>query len=392
MEPKGDKKSKVVNNTEYSRNWMDYYVNSKEFVTRPPSIEERKIAQIEETKKYIDKFKNYEDIGTMAALSKYIDKFNPFSNSSSDSVNRKITNKIVGENYKNIYKELSKGVNNVAQSTITTLLELPLYSDKGIKCESDQCAKFVRDDIYKSISTKMGVDKFFSTLGVYGDAWNMADNVIRKGGNSVYNRMTDKGKIKGVKPGDIVSIFTGGTSPYQAEADIKGDGNSHVGYVRKVYADGSFDVNDNTHQKKEDGKWQGVAYTIRFNSDGKVQNAYNKRIFHKINRITRPNYDKIPTNYQEVEKFEADPSITRYIGKKGYERVVNMTEFINANSKKIQNFYKLNAEELSSLSKAAIGIMSKESKVGSSFSMGDKLPDTVSDVVRNTYEIGASLS
>ena len=94
MEPKGDKKSKVVNNTEYSRNWMDYYVNSKEFVTRPPSIEERKIAQIEETKKYIDKFKNYEDIGTMAALSRYIDKFNPFSNSSSDSVNRKITNKI----------------------------------------------------------------------------------------------------------------------------------------------------------------------------------------------------------------------------------------------------------------------------------------------------------
>lgn len=232
---------------------------------------------------------------------------------------------------------------------------LPKEKLSGEYCIEDQCAEYSKEELYRRANINTPKDQFFKSVGLLGNAWEVSDNILSKKGTLIYNE-NDKINRSNLSPniGDIVSIYTGGRSDFQKEADEKGDGLTHTGFISKVYPDGSYDIEHNIHKSKLFGGYEGKAYTSHVNKHNVDGFSY------RVKKITRPNYG---SNYSESVPINEE---NKLFYKTENKNAVDAVNFINSNKKKLALEFKLDEANFGALSQGVIGIINRESKFGES--------------------------
>lgn len=235
------------------------------------------------------------------------------------------------------------------------------------KCKEDQCSEFVQNEIFRNTKPNVSRQQWNELTGLQGDAWRIGENIINSGGSEV--------KGAQVKPGDTITMYTFGRSPYLPQAKKYGTDATHIGVVDKVNPDGSYYILHNVHDgNKEDG-YQGREYRDLVKK-GKVESESIKRNF-TIRGVYRPNYEAVK-NYEKKVKVRDDVSIKvnednlKKLYKDDVEGVKpKITTYLNSlndiNTKKIlSSKYGLTETDYQSLAKASLGILAQESKFGTS--------------------------
>ena len=271
---------------------------------------------------------------------------------------------IAGKFTKNAINQYNNQFNNVDFK----YYDLPSRKESrfGSNCAEGQCSEYTAMELYRRSESKASPDEFLKTLGLGSNAWQIGNVIKTQGGTELYNNKTAKSKTSNVnvKPGDITIMYTGGSSFYQDEANKKGDGNTHVGFVSKVNPDGSYYVTHNVHlpggiDANGDVKWVGHAYEDLVNPKSKIVSNWG----FKVNRIVRPDYNKIK---KDIAKKDVNPDnkIT-YLGDR--QKASNIISKINSNKKELAEFFKVEEEDHAALQQAALGIIEKESKFGEGY-------------------------
>lgn len=155
------------------------------------------------------------------------------------------------------------------------------------------------------------------------------------------------------KVGDVVSMFTGGLSNYQDMSNKKGDGNTHTGFISKVNSDGSYEVEHNVHSGSNFSGYKGHAYTSLVKNNVLVDKGF------KVNKITRPNYNKFDINNSNI----IDPENILYYDDNN-KSATDMVNFFNKNKKNISSILGLTDDQALSLAHASLGIINQETKFG----------------------------
>lgn len=232
--------------------------------------------------------------------------------------------------------------------------------------KEDQCATYALAEINRISNTKLSDDEFAKKTGLGTDAWNISKSVIARGGELVEDRLA--GKFGQPKVGDVVSIYTGGSSDFQGAADKEGDGNSHTGFITKVW-DGGYEIDHNVHQSEVDDKnnfvfdekgkkkYKGKAYRNTVDADGNISGWEGMQ----VRKITRPNYSALATRPSVYDK---DIQLVDNTKDPVASEIVTM---FNTNKKKFADKFKLDEDENIALAKAALGIINQESKFGKAF-------------------------
>lgn len=233
----------------------------------------------------------------------------------------------------------------------------PIKKDKAVRCEEDQCATYNLKELHRISNNQVSADEFAKTTGIGVDSWKAAESIISKGGSYVYNAQ-DKIDRKGQKPkvGDVVLMYTGGLSTYQKKADKYGDGLTHQGFISKVYEDGSYDIDHNVHKSSRKSllsseyEYVGNSYTSRVSNNITQDNKFI------VKKILRPNYNV------DVKQITSNPNIK--IVSKNNPVAAN---YYNNNKEAMSKMFKLDEDELTAISKAALGIIDQETKGGKAF-------------------------
>ena len=239
-------------------------------------------------------------------------------------------------------------------------------------CTETQCSEYSQNENYRNLKPNMPQDEFRKLTGTHGDAWEIGKNINNAGGSSV--------KINEVKEGDFLGMFTGGSSPSMRDARAAGTDITHSGIVDKVNPDGSYYILHNVHTKNPiTGGFYGKEYRDLV-KNGKIVGTKGRGF--SIREAYRPNYDKI-------EKFKEKPKLVKdavlqpnekfkemsekfeeknYIGQ-GVEDITKtyLSSLNNPKTKEIiAKKHGLAENDYQSISKAALGIMAQESKLGTS--------------------------
>ena len=205
---------------------------------------------------------------------------------------------------------------------------------------------------------------------MYGDAWNIGKNIKSKGGREI-----DK---KTVKPGDVVTMFTGGRSAYQGEANAAGTGTTHVGIVDKVNKDGSYYILHNVHAWRPWG-YEGREYR-ELVKDNVISGGTENSGF-AIRGAFRPNYEAVENGEKKILRedltIKIDPKKSAklssgqynnfFTSKSAKEKLENYyIKPLNdsKNKKALSKVFNLGDDEYNSLAKASLGILGQESEFG----------------------------
>jgi hypothetical protein len=234
------------------------------------------------------------------------------------------------------------------------------------KCAEKQCSEYVQNEDYRNIKPDMSREEWNKTVGMYGDAWEIGRNIVKAGGSEI------KEKSK-VKPGDVVTMYTGGDSAYQAEADRAGTGTTHTGIVDKVNPDGTYYILHNVHKgNKEDGfEGQEFRDLVKNGTTG----THNFTVKHAF----RPNLDDVKKSPKKVvsEKFNLriDPKAASKLSEGDYNNIFTSASakqkleqsFIKPlndpkNKSIISKVFNLGDDEYNSLAKGSLGILGQESE------------------------------
>jgi len=261
----------------------------------------------------------------------------------------------LGKMTKHAIEEYNKSLSNKVE-------RFTIIKGNNVECKEDQCAAFVQGELHRAINSDVSIDDFINKLGIKGDAWNISKNIIKNGGELIFNAKdnVDRSGIKRQK-GDVVSMYTGGRSNYQDQANEKGDGNTHTGFISKVYDDGSYDVQHNVHSVKGLGidgvKYTGHKYTNHVTAKGIMEGKYAGFV---INKITRPKYENIDIKDVSINKENV---IVDNGNRKASSSVVS---YFNDNKEQLAKSLKTTEEETMMFATAALGIIEQESKFGES--------------------------
>ena len=87
------------------------------------------------------------------------------------------------------------------------------FSDR--RCNERFCAEFVTMESIRATGLPA---KDIIALGITGHAWYMGQNIVNAGGQKIYDRF-NKTPVTDLRPGDVVTIYTGGSSDYQHDAN-----------------------------------------------------------------------------------------------------------------------------------------------------------------------------
>lgn len=244
------------------------------------------------------------------------------------------------------------------------------------QCTEGQCSEYTQNELFRNIQPNVSRQEWNEKTGLYGDAWNIGKNIKSKGGKEV--------KLKEVKPGDVVTMFTGGMSAYQGEANAAGTGTTHVGIVDKVNPDGSYYILHNNHTGSK-GDWQGREFRelVKNNNTG----IHNFTVRHAF----RPNYEAVESGEKKVLRedltIKLDPKKASklssgdynnfFTSKSAKEKLENYyIKPLNdsKNKKALSKVFNLGDDEYNSLAKASLGILGQESGFGTSsnYSSGKK--------------------
>jgi muramidase (phage lysozyme) len=234
------------------------------------------------------------------------------------------------------------------------------------QCTEGQCSEYAQNELFRNIQPNVSRQEWNTKTGLYGNAWDIGKNITTKGGKEV-DRKT-------VKPGDVVTMYTGGSSAYQREADAAGTGTTHVGIVDKVNPDGSYYILHNNHTGSKDN-WQGREYRelVKNNTTG-IHNFTVKHAF-------RPKYEAVESGEKKIIRedlaIRIDPKKSailssgdynnRFTSKSAKEKLENYyIKPLNdsKNKKALSKVFNLGDDEYNSLAKASLGILGQESDFG----------------------------
>lgn len=242
----------------------------------------------------------------------------------------------------------------------------PYKTGEGLlgKCKEGQCSEFVQNEIFRNLKPNVSRQKWNELTGLQGDAWRIGKNIVNTGGKKVNE--------KEIKPGDAITMYTLGLSPYLSEARKYGTDATHIGVVDKVNPDGSYYILHNVHQgNKEDG-FTGREFRDLV-KDGEIQSGNIKRNF-TIREIYRPNYGAVK-EYEEKVKVRDDVSLSlkestfdkRFDEDAKENAKTYLNSLNNIESKKVLAAkHGLSESEYQSIAKSALGILAQESKLGTS--------------------------
>ena len=254
--------------------------------------------------------------------------------------------------------------------------------DKGFlgECTETQCSQFTSNKLYEGVKPNMPIDKFLKQVGMTGDSWFVAKNLIAKGGKMMY----DNSKLPGGKslhksygalqPGDVVVMSTGGNSNYQQQASKYGDGNTHSGIIDKVEPDGSYWVRHNVHRysgvdvANMTMKYQGREYYTHVTKDG-----FMPGFGFNIRKVVRPNLSEVQDERPRTDDtFNPKNKIT--LSNKSLSKNETIGTFLNVvqnNKIKKDLMYEngLDENEMNSVFKVVGGILHQESKYGKAYNM-----------------------
>lgn len=280
-----------------------------------------------------------------------------FSNNGADGFIGKITKQAI-EDY-NTYGESGKYT--------------PYKDGQGLlgKCKEQQCSEFAQNEVFRNLKPNVSREQWNSLTGIYGDAWDIGKNIVEKGGKEV--------KPNEIKPGDVVTVYTHGISPYQDEADAAGSGTTHTGIIDKVNPDGSYYVLHNLHKGNKDDGFEGREYRDLVKA-GEIQGHSSP---YTVKQVYRPNYNSVK-EYEKKANIRQDTQITindtninkiknqssNPLKSSPFEdSVQNASKYIKPlnnvdNKKKLATKFGLDEDEYQSIVKSTLGILGQESKFG----------------------------
>jgi len=94
----------------------------------------------------------------------------------------------------------------------------------GVDCDNSMCSAFVQEELYDNVNPNLSFQEFRENYGIQGDAWEMVDNIVDKGGSIIKN---------GYTKGDILEI-NNPNSKYISEANRDGSGSTHIGIYDEI--------------------------------------------------------------------------------------------------------------------------------------------------------------
>lgn len=237
------------------------------------------------------------------------------------------------------------------------------------KCTEAQCSEYSQNELFRNIQPNVSREEWNAKTGLFGDAWKIGKNITSKGGTEV-----DR---KSVKPGDVVTMYTNGTSPFQAQADAAGTGTTHVGIVDKVNPDGSYYILHNLHKQNLSGDYEGREYRDLVKSNATVGQGFT------IRHAFRPKYEAVENGEKKILRddlvIKIDPkkasklssgdynnSFTTQSAKEKLENYYIKPLNEPKNKKSLSKTFNLGDDEYNSLAKAALGILGQETGFGTS--------------------------
>lgn len=248
------------------------------------------------------------------------------------------------------------------------------YKDKtGFlgKCAEGQCSEYVQNEVFRNYKPNVTRAEWSEQTGLHGDAWNIGKNIVSAGGSEV---KTDK-----VKPGDSVTMYTGGLSSYMEQAKAAGTDATHVGVVDKVNADGSYYILHNVHKldpldmimskvdPKHKPKYVGMEYR-ELVQNGKVAGGQKNSGF-TVRNAYRPNYGEVKSN-PNTATIRKDTALVASkelaLEFRGASKV--FTETLNDQNNKsiIATKYGISENDYQSIAQATLGIIHQETKFNTS--------------------------
>jgi hypothetical protein len=238
------------------------------------------------------------------------------------------------------------------------------------QCTEGQCSEYTQNELFRNIQPNVSREEWNAKTGLYGNAWDIGRNITSKGGKEV-NKKT-------VKPGDVVTMYTGGSSLYQGEANAAGTGTTHVGIVDKVNPDGSYYILHNVHTMGSSGEWEGREF--RDLVKGNFTAGETNKGF-EVRHAFRPKYEAVESGEKKVLRedltIKLDPKKASKLSSGDYNNLFTSksakekleNSFIkplndNKNKKALSKVFNLGDDEYNSLAKASLGILGQESDFG----------------------------
>lgn len=183
--------------------------------------------------------------------------------------------------------------------------------------------------------------------------------------------------MKKLKPGDFVTMYTGGMSSYQGEANAAGTGTTHVGIVDKVNPDGSYYILHNVHSKNISGDYEGREFRDL------VKNNITGTHSFTVKSAFRPNYDAVENGEKKIVRedlaIKIDPKKSSKLSSGDYDSFFssasaktklenNFIKPLNEvkNKKTLSKVFNLGDDEYNSLAKLSLGILGQETSFGTS--------------------------
>lgn len=238
------------------------------------------------------------------------------------------------------------------------------------QCTEGQCSEYTQNELFRNIQPNVSRQEWNAKTGLYGNAWDIGRNITSKGGKEI-----DRKKVK---PGDVVTMYTGGSSLYQGEANAAGTGTTHVGIVDKVNPDGSYYILHNVHTIGTSGDWEGREFRDLVKGDSIVSNTNTG---FQVRSAFRPNYGAVESGEKKVLRddlvIKLDPKKSSklssgdynnfFTSKSAKEKLENYyIKPLNdtKNKKALSKVFNLGDDEYNSLAKASLGILGQESEFG----------------------------
>lgn len=255
------------------------------------------------------------------------------------------------------------------------------------QCTEEQCSEYMQNELYRNVQPSVSREEWNEKTGLHGNAWDIGKNIVKAGGAEV--------KVNQVKPGDVVTMFTGGRSSYQGEANAAGTGTTHTGLVDKVNPDGSYYILHNVHDKNYlTGNYTGVEYRDLVKDDMITSGGVTRSF--QVRNAFRPDYKEVNIGEKKVVRkdlqLKINPNKAGLLASKGYQSTLSTAKeklensFIKPlndtkNKDVFSKKFNLGDDEYNSLAKATLGILGQETSYGTNAYYTTGLKPTVATVL-----------
>jgi len=255
------------------------------------------------------------------------------------------------------------------------------------KCTEEQCSEYGQNELYRNMQPEVSRNEWNKLTGLQGSAWDIGKNIIKAGGREVTT------KKDGLRPGDVVTMYTGGHSEYQGEADRAGTGTTHTGIIDKVNPDGSYYILHNVHSGSKLTGFEGKEFRDLVKNNN--VSTHNFTVRHAF----RPAYDKVKKGEKKIVRedlvLRIDPLKQKKLSSGDYNNMFTsasakdklentfLKSFNDTRNKKVfSKKFNLGDDEYNSLAKGSLGILGQEAGFATSPQYTTGAKEAVASVAR----------